>query len=148
MISLYDGLIVSTPEEILRIITTDSNDLKKVYVEEPLSKMNSSEKQQEFSVSNVSWQNNAISAEIESNKDSILVLNSEFFPGWKAYVDDRRTPIFRANYLFQGIQLPSGKHLVEFRYRPDSLLIGSILSLIGIVAVFVLSYFLKKRHNQ
>jgi hypothetical protein len=148
LISLYDGLILSTPEEILTTITTGSYDLKKVYVEEPLLKMNPSEKQQEFSVSNVSWRNNAISAETESNKDSMLVLNSEFFPGWKAYVDNRRTPIFRANYLFQGIQLPSGKHLVEFRYRPDSLLIGSILSLIGIVAVFVLSHFIKKRHNH
>jgi hypothetical protein len=146
LISVYDEFTVATPEQIVETITTGANDLKKVYLEEQVSNKPSPSNQLEYSVSNMLWGNNTISAEVQTNKDSILVVNSEFFPGWKAYVDNRRTSIFRANYLFQGIQLPSGKHLVEFRYRPDSLLIGSILSLIGIVAVFILNYFMKKRH--
>jgi uncharacterized membrane protein YfhO len=38
-------------------------------------------------------------------------------PGWKAYVDSIPTPIYRTNYLFQGILVPKGDHTVVVQYQ-------------------------------
>jgi len=82
-----------------------------------------------YDISNVLWKNNLISGKISSNKDALLAVNSQYFPGWNAYVDGKRVPIFRANYLFQGIKVTKGEHAIEFKYIPISLILGSLFSI-------------------
>jgi hypothetical protein len=68
----------------------------------------------------------------DSQQNTLLVLTDSYYPGWRAYVDGKETPILHANYLFRGVALPSGKHTVEFVYFADSFKIGLALS--GITA--------------
>jgi uncharacterized membrane protein YfhO len=53
-----------------------------------------------------------------------------YYPGWRAYVDERREEILRANYLFRGIPVGPGSHRVEVLYEPLSFKIGLSLSLL------------------
>jgi Bacterial membrane protein YfhO len=72
-----------------------------------------------------------------------LVRVSTFDPGWKARVDGVLVPLLRANHAFQAVPLTAGRHAVELRYRPTSLLLGAAVSLVtafvvaagGVVAV-------------
>jgi 2-polyprenyl-3-methyl-5-hydroxy-6-metoxy-1,4-benzoquinol methylase len=78
--------------------------------------------------------------EVKTTTDShrLLVLSEIYAPGWKAYIDGAKAPVFRVNYLFRGVTVPPGQHTVRFAYRPASLTIGSLISLaswFGIVAV-------------
>jgi len=70
---------------------------------------------------------------------ALLVLNDSDYPGWKVYVDGRRSHWITANYLFRGVLLQPGRHLVRFAYEPASFSIGAAISgiALGCLAGFV-----------
>ena len=48
-----------------------------------------------------------------------MAVFSEIFydKGWTAYVDGKETPCFRADYVLRAMELPAGKHVVEWTFR-------------------------------
>lgn len=71
--------------------------------------------------------------ETQTTSPQWLVLTDTFYPGWIATVDGLVQKIFRANFAFRAVQVPAGKHTVEFFYLPDSLSKGIKISLITAV---------------
>jgi hypothetical protein len=59
---------------------------------------------------------NFLKIQINAPVDGFLVRLENFHPGWKAYIDDENTRIYRANYAFQAIKLTKGHHMVSFRF--------------------------------
>ncbi len=55
---------------------------------------------------------------VDGKGESVLVLTDQFFPGWRAYVNDHPTPIFAAHLLFRAVRLNPGRHVVRFVYEP------------------------------
>jgi uncharacterized membrane protein YfhO len=41
----------------------------------------------------------------------------------------------RVNYNLRGVAVPAGNHLVEFVYRPKSVLIGLVISLLALATL-------------
>ncbi len=80
----------------------------------------------------VSYLANSVILEYEADKDMFLYVSDTFYPGWKAYVDGKKTNIYRANLTFRAIEAPKGKHTVVFKYIPVSFYSGALLTLIGI----------------
>lgn len=76
------------------------------------------------------YENNRVQINAQLSEPGILVLTDAFYPGWKAFVDGKKQRILRANYLFRAVQLPAGKHKVEFIYDPISFKIGLLVSLL------------------
>jgi len=58
-----------------------------------------------------------------------LVLADTWYPGWQAQVDGRPTDILRANYAFRAVWLEAGEHVIEMVYRPLSVFIGGVVSM-------------------
>lgn len=54
---------------------------------------------------------------IKSNSGQWFFFGQNNLPGWSASVDGQHTEIFRANFLFQAIRVPAGKHMVEWEYQ-------------------------------
>jgi hypothetical protein len=62
-----------------------------------------------------------------------LVLSDTMFPGWRASIDGRRTPIERANGFARAVQVGPGAHAVRFEYHPASFAWGWRVSLLALV---------------
>jgi uncharacterized membrane protein YfhO len=66
---------------------------------------------------------------------AILVLSANHYPGWRASVDGRSVDVIRVNYNLRGVAVPAGDHLVAFVYRPKSVLVGLVISLLALAAL-------------
>ena len=70
-----------------------------------------------------------IAAQIEADRPAMLVAAQTFYHPWRAYVDGRPTPLWRANYAFQALEVPAGSHQVKLIYQDRRFHLGVILSL-------------------
>jgi len=61
------------------------------------------------------------------------VRGENYYPGWHAFVDGNAVEVLRVNYNLRGVAVPAGTHLVRFVYRPNSLLLGALLSLLAAI---------------
>jgi len=84
------------------------------------------------------YTSNKIELEVTTSGISLLVLTDSFYPGWKAYVKGKPTKIYKTDYAFRGIVVPSGKSHVVFSYTPQSFLVGTYLFLIGIMGMVII----------
>src|SRR3989344_412204 len=75
----------------------------------------------------------------KSDQPKLLFLSDNYYPGWKAQVDDEETQILRANYTFRAVPLIAGEHVVRFYYDSGAFKIGLLITLIslGVLGVFV-----------
>jgi hypothetical protein len=69
------------------------------------------------------------SMSVSNSCDGYLVFSDPFYPGWMVRVDGQMTPLVRTNYAFSAIFLKAGEHKIERFYRPQSLLVGSLVTL-------------------
>jgi hypothetical protein len=63
----------------------------------------------------------------------VVVLCDVMYPGWRAYVDGKRTPIFKTDGVFRSVGVPAGQHRVSFRFEPAALRRGCGLLLVGLL---------------
>lgn len=75
---------------------------------------------------------------------TMVVIAQTWYPAWKACVDGQPVRIWRANYAFQALQVPAGRHEVQLRYQDRTLVIGAVLSGVGLLATATL-WLLRRR---
>jgi hypothetical protein len=68
----------------------------------------------------------------------LLVVSEMDMPGWRAEVDGVPATIHRTNYLFRGVFVPEGHHVVRFVYRPRAIMVGAAVSALALVALGLL----------
>ncbi len=66
-------------------------------------------------------------------RPALLVVAESWYPGWRATIDGQPVEVLRANYLSQGVVVPTGAHTVEMEYSPDSFRYGQMLSLVALL---------------
>jgi hypothetical protein len=82
--------------------------------------------------------NNQFDFEVESGSETILCLQQVLLPNWKAYIDGRETEIHTSYIAFMHVNVPPGKHKVQFIYWPRHIIYALILSIIAIITSIVL----------
>jgi hypothetical protein len=75
--------------------------------------------------------------EADAPADGFLLLADTFYPGWEASVDGQLVPIYRANISARAIQLPKGRHDVQFVYRAPRFWQGLRITLLALSLLLV-----------
>jgi uncharacterized membrane protein YfhO len=70
------------------------------------------------------------------------VLSEVYYPGWRAWVNDREVEVLRANYLFRAMEISAGAQRVRLLYAPWSFKIGA--GLFAVTAVALIGWFVWK----
>jgi hypothetical protein len=70
----------------------------------------------------------------------LLVVSEIYYPGWQVYVDGKKKEILPTDMILRGVMLQGGQKRVEFRFSPDSLRKGMIISLatLGLLVLYSL----------
>jgi hypothetical protein len=84
------------------------------------------------------------------NSPGLLALQVNWYPFWKAFESKVEIPIYRADYTFMAVEIPAGKHEIEFRLENPLYKLGKAVSLVswlilfaGLIAGFVVRRFQK-----
>jgi hypothetical protein len=77
-----------------------------------------------------------IELKVTTAGNNLLFLSETYYPvGWKAFIDGKETPIYRANYLFRAVAVPPGIHKLELKFEPKGFYLGKNLSLAANVLI-------------
>lgn len=78
-----------------------------------------------------------IKAIVDVSANKTLFTSIPYEKEWNVYVDGKKVDKFKLLDTFIGIDLKEGKHTVEFKYKDDTILIGSIISFNGLVLLVI-----------
>lgn len=67
---------------------------------------------------------NDVTMHVQTPKGGLLFLSDTYAPGWKARIDGIQTPVYRTNFIFRGVMVPAGTHIVTIYYEPQSFTYG------------------------
>tara|TARA_R110002051_G_scaffold325044_1_gene425421 strand:+ start:2478 stop:4913 length:2436 start_codon:yes stop_codon:yes gene_type:complete len=77
-----------------------------------------------------------------TNSNIGLAVFSEMYyeKGWNAYIDGVLKPHFRVNYALRALEIPQGKHKIEFKFEPQVIQQGStiVLASTGLLGLLLL----------
>lgn len=138
-------IVESDPQKIVDNLLDQKTDLRKTVIVETEAAAMSSDIQGVASITD--YQPSSVTISVQTTGSALLFLSDTYYPGWRAFVDDIETPIYRANFVFRAVKVPSGQHRVRFEYDPLSWKIGLLLSVIGLVG-FVLSLIYLRRTTR
>ena len=87
----------------------------------------------------VAYEPNYLRYEVSSEKGGTVVFSEIYYPGWKSTIDGQEVEHGRANYILRAMNVPAGKHVVEFRFDPDSLHVTENIAFIALGLLVLLA---------
>lgn len=94
------------------------------------------------SIKLTAYEPNGLKYEVDSKTGGTVVFSEIYYPGWQAYIDGVEAPLGRANYILRAMNVPAGKHVVEFKFDPKSLHVTETVAFIalGVLALVLLLF--------
>ncbi len=74
---------------------------------------------------------NRVELTVNAERTELVVLTDAFYPGWRAYVDGQKAPIYRIDGALRGVVVEPGVRHVVFRYWPPRMAIGLTSSVLA-----------------
>ncbi|WP_179344827.1 YfhO family protein [Winogradskyella ursingii] len=100
------------------------------------------------------FQPNYLKYESNNQNKGFAVFSEVYYQqGWNAYLDGNLVPHQRVNYVLRAMEIPKGKHIIEFKFEPQVVETGSTIALassaiFGILFLLGLYYLFKKERFQ
>lgn len=90
------------------------------------------------SIREIAYQPNKLTYESNAGSDQIAVFSEIYYPGWKATIDGKPVDHFRCDYVLRGLQIPAGKHKIEFTFQSDGIKTATSIGYAGSILLGLL----------
>jgi len=85
-------------------------------------------------------QNDQMEYTSTSSSKQLAVFSEIYYTyGWKAFIDDKETPIYKCNYVLRTIEVPAGSHKITFKFEPTEVIVANKLGLGAVSLVWLLA---------
>ena len=93
-----------------------------------------------------SYAPNHLVYDYSAEKDEMAVFSEIYYDkGWDAFIDGKKTPYFRADFVLRAMIVPAGEHKLEFRFEPKSYYTGEKVSLASsLILILLLAGYMVK----
>ncbi|MEN2400145.1 YfhO family protein [Flavobacterium sp. MC2016-06] len=87
----------------------------------------------------IEYKPNYIKYKSDNAKDGLAVFSEIYYKnGWNAYVDGKLTDHFPVDYVLRAMEVPGGKHTIEFKFEPQVVKTGGTITLASSVVMLLL----------
>lgn len=136
-----DYVIAKTREERFNLLNNSSFNIHQTAILESPLKQNISPPKNEV-VNIQKLYHNTIQFNVKNDNQSLLVISETYYPkGWRAFIDEEETEIFKTNHVLRGIVVPKGEHTVSLTFMPLSLKYTHYISLFFTVLSYLLLFY-------
>ncbi len=87
---------------------------------------------------------NRMELEVDVQNRALMVLSENYYPGWRATINDQAAPIYRVDSALRGVIVPRGHSRVVLNYAPQSVYWGGLLTLTAFFGT-LLAMWLQRR---
>lgn len=98
-----------------------------------------------------SYEPNYLVYESNSEAAEFAVFSEIYYKdGWNVLVDGQPAKYAQVNYVLRGMEVPAGKHKIEFKFEPSTYYTGNSIALAGSILLLItlgLGIFLDRRNN-
>jgi hypothetical protein len=100
------------------------------------------------------YDSNFLTYNVDAKKDELAVFSEVYYPrGWQITIDGEPAEMLRVNYTLRALPIPEGKHIVEFRFDPQSIKVTdgiayTALMIMLLTAIFIIISTVKKRKTK
>lgn len=94
---------------------------------------------------------NYLKYQSNNSNDGFVVFSEMYFEnGWISSIDGEEIPHYRVDYALRGMEVPKGRHTIEFKFEPEVIKTGSRIALassilLGLLILGGLVYEFKKK---
>lgn len=130
-------IVEKNSQKIINLLFDNDFDIKTTLILEEKPKNFSPNKINKGRVELISYEPNKVRFRVTTEHATLLFLSDNHYPGWKSFIDGKENKIYRTNYSFRSVIVPSGLHVVTFVFQPISFFGGLIISVIGFLLFLV-----------
>ncbi len=103
------------------------------------------------SIQLIAYKANELTYDSNTSINQFAVFSEMYYKdGWNGYVDGVLTPYYQVNYVLRGMEIPEGKHTIEFKFEPTVIKKGNSITLISYVLLLLIPFgwlYYEKKKN-
>ena len=143
----YDYQVIQSDQAIVDRLLKQEADLSKTLVleEEPVIVEPLKSPGEIPTVKFIYYRPNQVQLQVKTQTSGLLFLSDNYYPGWRVLIDGKESKIYRADYTFRALVVPSGEHQVDFVYQPNSFKLGVKVSFLSLGLVIFLASLFSRR---
>ncbi|WP_028887764.1 YfhO family protein [Tenacibaculum ovolyticum] len=90
--------------------------------------------------------------DVNAKENQFAVFSEIYYKdGWNAYLNGELVPHYNVNYVLRGMEIPKGKHVLEYKYEPTVISVGNIVTLFSYVLLLLIPigwFVIRSRKNK
>ncbi|WP_343618523.1 YfhO family protein [Flavobacterium sp.] len=150
--------LVNKPDDVMKALDhIDTKEVAVFNVREHEGKFRNARMKKQWDTTGtikvVQYKPNYIKYQSNNGKDGLAVFSEIYYKnGWNAYIDGQLTDHFPVDYVLRAMEIPGGKHTIEFKFEPQVIKTGGTIVLASSVGMFILLiggvYFERKKFSK